>query len=189
MRRYIITGAPGAGKTSVLHALRRLGFATVAEATTDVIADEQALGHDEPWHDPLFLIKILELQRDRQLSCAAGGARAQIFDRSPVCTLALARHLGRPVPPPLAAEIERITAERIYEPEVFFVRPIGFIEATAARRISYAESLVFEAAHERAYREHGFEIMDVPPAGIEERAALVAAQIAARPGRERGRAS
>ena len=87
------------------------------------------------------------------------------------------------------AEIERITAERIYEPEVFFVRPIGFIEATAARRISYAESLVFEAAHEKAYREHGFEIVDVPPAGIEERAALVAALMAARPGRQRGRAS
>jgi predicted ATPase len=183
MRRYIITGAPGAGKTSVLHALRRLGFATVAEAATDVIADEQSLGHDEPWHDPLFLTRICALQRARQLDAAEDGAGVLVFDRSPVCTVALARHLGRPVPPALAAEIERLTAERIYEAEVFFVRPIGFIEATAARRISYAESLVFEAAHERAYREHGFEIIDVPPAGIEERAAMVAALIAARPGR------
>jgi predicted ATPase len=131
----------------------------------------------------LFLIKIVEMQRDRQLCCAADGARVQIFDRSPICTLALARQLGQPVPPPLAAEIERITAARIYERRVFFLRPIGFIVATAARRISYADSLVFEAAHEKAYREHGFEIADVPPAGIEERAATVAALIAARPGR------
>jgi len=189
MRRFIITGAPGAGKTSILHALRRQGFVTVAEAATDVIADEQAHGCAEPWHGPSFLEKISALQRARQLGAPGAGVRVQVFDRSPICTLALARHLGRPVPPPLAAEIERITAERIYEREVFFVRPIGFVEATAARRISYQESLAFEVTHEKAYREHGFEIVDVPSAPIEERAALVAALMAARPGRERGRAS
>ncbi|MGH3393293.1 MAG: hypothetical protein ACRDPO_01250 [Streptosporangiaceae bacterium] len=62
---------------------------------------------------------------------------------------------------------------------VFFVRPIGFIEPTAARRISYEESLVFERLHEVVYREHAFELIDVPPGPVDSRAALVAGYLPA----------
>ena len=44
MRRYILTGAPGSGKTSILRALGARGYSVVSEAATDVIADEQAHG-------------------------------------------------------------------------------------------------------------------------------------------------
>ena len=47
MRRFVITGAPGAGKTAILQVLRRRGYAVVDEAATDVIAAEQARGVDE----------------------------------------------------------------------------------------------------------------------------------------------
>lgn len=53
------------------------------------------------------------------------------------------------------------------------MRPLGFVEPTAARRISYAESLKFAAVHEAVYREHGFTLIDVLPAPVVERAALV----------------
>lgn len=103
-----------------------------------------------------------------------------IYDRSPVCTLALARYLDRPVTPLLAGEIKRLMDQGIFQRPVFFVRPIGFIEPTPARRISYPESLMFERLHEEAYREHGFELIDVPPGSIEARAALVARHLAVR---------
>ena len=46
MRRgkFILTGAPGAGKTALVRQLERDGFAMVEEAATDVIALEQAKG-------------------------------------------------------------------------------------------------------------------------------------------------
>ena len=97
----------------------------------------------------------------------------QLFDRSPICTLALAHYGGRPVPPALAAEVARVTAERTYEPRVFFVRLLGFITPTAARRITLAQSIWFERIHERVYREHGFALVDVPAGSVEERVALV----------------
>jgi predicted ATPase len=56
------------------------------------------------------------------------------FDRSPACTLALARYLSVPVPRVLADEVGRALAEGRYEPVVFFVRNQGFVEPTAARR-------------------------------------------------------
>ena len=67
MRRYILTGAPGAGKTSILQILAARGYPVVAEAATDVIAAEQARGVAEPWQDPVFIDKIIQLQRIRQL--------------------------------------------------------------------------------------------------------------------------
>ena len=97
MRRYIITGAPGAGKTTILAALRDRGYAVVEEAATDVIAHEHALGRDQPAHDAGFLDAVALLQRDRQQQPAPSATTVQVFDRSPICTLALAHYLGQPV--------------------------------------------------------------------------------------------
>ena len=63
---------------------------------------------------------------------------------------------------------------QVYERVVFLIRPIGFIEPSAARRISYADSLAFERLHEVIYRYHNFEIIDVPAADATSRAAAIA---------------
>jgi predicted ATPase len=98
MRRYVLTGTPGtpgAGKTSLLRCLGELGYAVVEEAATEVVARAQAHGEDEPWTRVSFLDDIVTLQRQRQRVAAragAGVAAVQVFDRSPVCTLALATY-------------------------------------------------------------------------------------------------
>lgn len=179
MKRFVITGAPGSGKTSILHALRDRGYTVVSEAATEVISVEQSQGNEQPWNEPLFIEKIIQLQRSRQLRPVAPGIQVQIYDRSPVCTLALVKYLGQPVPGSLAAEIDRIIRGRVYENQIFFIRPIGFCEPTAARRISYQQSLEFERYHEDEYARLGFELVEIPAGEIEERAALIDAYIKA----------
>ncbi|HEY2068762.1 MAG TPA: AAA family ATPase [Rhizomicrobium sp.] len=161
MRRYILTGTPGSGKTALLRALEVRGHCVVAEAATDVIALEQARGVAEPWTDPSFIGKILALQRARRQWATAP---LQFHDRSTICTAALARYLGylEPAPEP-----------EFYQRQVFFIRNLGHVEKTAARRISFAEALEFEAVHEQVYREQGYELIDIPPAPVETRADLV----------------
>lgn len=83
---------------------RTPGSSVVAEAATDVIAHEQALGEDEPWNGTEFVDAVLALQRRRQDEPPEIGVRVQLYDRSPVCTLALARWLGRPASAALAGE-------------------------------------------------------------------------------------
>lgn len=173
MRRYIITGAPGAGKTTILAALHERGYAVVHEAATDVIAREQALGREEPWREASFLDAITRLQRERQELPIPPTTAVQLFDRSPICTYALARYGGQPPTPSLAREVRRVLAERIYQPRVFFVHLLGFITPTAARRITLAQSVSFARIHEQAYREHGFELIDVPAGPVEQRVELV----------------
>jgi predicted ATPase len=104
---------------AVLRLLEVNGHVVVEEATTDVIALYNALGHDEPWRDPDFIDKIMALQRQRQNSIRP--AEALFCDQ-------------------------------------------GFIQPTAARRISFEDSLVFEHLHEQTYRDLGFLLVEVPPA-------------------------
>ncbi|MFG1649929.1 AAA family ATPase [Micromonospora sp. NPDC049275] len=60
-----------------------------------------------------------------------------------------------------------------YQPLVFLIAPLGFIRRTAARRISYAESLAFARVHQEVYEAYGHRLMDVPPGPVWERVALI----------------
>ena len=174
MPSYILTGAPGAGKTAVLRLLEAVGYAVVEEAATDVIALGQAQGCAEPWNEHEFITRVTTLQRRRQDAAAhLAGNRSVFFDRSPVCTLALSRFLDRPAPDLLTKEISRILAGGVYDQRAFFIRNQGFVEPTAARRISFEDSLAFERLHEQTYRDLGFQLTDVPPGPLADRAAAI----------------
>lgn len=74
-----------------------------------------------------------------------------VCDRSPVCTLALSRYADIAPSQQLTMEIDRIIAQRLYEPTVFFVRHQGSVQPTPARRISFDDALRFELIHEQTY--------------------------------------
>lgn len=177
MRRFIMTGAPGSGKTSILRALENLGYAVVEEAATDAIAAHHAQGHPEPWADPLFIDEIVQLQSHRECGRVRHGAAVQVHDRSVVCTLALARWMDYPVTAALREAVTRVTEGGLFDRRVFFVRPLGFCELTPARRISYEDSLAFERVHETEYLRLGFELVDIPPGPVHQRAALIDAHL------------
>ena len=177
MRRFIITGAPGAGKTAIIRQLELDGFGVVEEAATDVIAAAQAHGAVEPWRHPSFIDAIAHLQRDRQIRASYQPDEVQFHDRCVVCTAALAIHLGYPFSPFLAGELERIQEEAIYQKQVFFIRSLGFITPTEARRISFEDALRFEKTHEETYRDFGFELVSVEPRSLAERVGIIKAAI------------
>ncbi len=178
MRRYILTGTPGAGKTSVIRVLASLGHDVVEEAATDLIPLLQAAGEPEPWRRPGFIDEILAIQIERQRQMPAGAPKVQFFDRSPFCTYALAVLLGHPISPALEDEIRRIEAQRIYRNEVFFMQNLGFIEATEIRQIQLADALAFERIHADVYRAFGYDCVVIQPRHPRERAALILERIA-----------
>ena len=178
MRRFIITGTPGAGKTAIIRQLELEGFSVVEEAATAVIAAAQARGTAEPWTDPSFIDSIVLLQRQRQIRASKQPEDLQFHDRSAVCTAALARYLGYPFSPVLMEELERIRANQIYEPRVFFIQNLGFVTPSDARKISFEEALRFERIHEETYRGFGFELLTVEPGDLLDRVRRIRVDVA-----------
>ena len=170
-REFILTGAPGAGKTVILRQLEADGVDVVEEAATDVIALDQGSGIAESWRRPEFITDIARLQLQRMARPALGAVR--VSDRSLVCTLALAEYLGHPVPEMLVESIRSAIDAGQFERRVLFVELLGFITKTEARRISLEDSRRFERFHIEAYERFGFELVRVPPLPVYERVALV----------------
>lgn len=177
MKRFIITGPPGAGKTSIIRQLELDGFSVVEEAATDIIAAAHTQGRTEVWRDPSFIDAIARLQRDRQIRASHQPDDIQFHDRSIICTTALAVYLGYSFSPFLESELERVRKEAIYQPQVFFVRNLGFITPTEARRITFEETLRFEKIHEETYGEFGFDLLPVHPGSLAERVSFIKAAI------------
>ena len=173
MRRFVLTGAPGAGKTAILRQLELDGSSVVEEAATDVIAAAQAQGTIQPWTHPSFIDRVATLQRERQVRASYQPVEVQFHDRCVVCTAALAIYLGHPFSSVLRSELERVKKEAIYQTRVFFIRNLGFIEPTAARRISFEETLRFEKIHEETYRDFGFELISIEPTTLVERVSRI----------------
>jgi predicted ATPase len=178
MQRYILTGAPGAGKTVLLRRLEVAGFPVVEEAATGLIALIIARGVAEHWKEPSFIEDITGLQRARQLRADAWPDQVVFFDRSPICTWALCEYAGREPPASLIEEMARIEHERVYERRVFFLELMGFVTPTEARRISLADSERFAAIHRDVYARFGYELIPVPAADVEARFGLVTAAVA-----------
>jgi len=177
MRRFIVTGAPGSGKTSIIRQLELDGFSVVEEAATDVIAAAHAQGTDQPWTRQSFVDVIARLQRDRQIRASYQPDDVQFHDRCVVCTAALAAYLGYPVSPVLAGELERVHRDAIYEKRVFFIRNLGFVTPTDARRITFEENVRFEKIHEDTYRDFGYELVYVEPRTISDRVNFIKAAV------------
>lgn len=178
VKRYILTGTPGCGKTSIIRSLEVAGYLVVEEAATDVIALRQAQGIAEPWTHPSFIDDITNLQKLRQMRLG-DVAEVQFYDRSPLCTYALSVWLGFPILLTLADEMERIEKEQIYQKQVFFIENLGYCEPSAARKISFEDSLEFEKVHEETYRSFGYECIRVAPLELAARVAHIERYISA----------
>lgn len=159
IQRFILTGTPGSGKTSVIKELEKSGHTVIHEAATDIIRLEQAEGIEKPWENPSFIAKIISLQKDRQINASGN---LQFYDRSPFCTYALAKYFGQIPSKLLLDEVDRCLKNGVYQNRVFFFENLGFIEHTDARKISYEDALIFEQIHLDVYKEFGFEIIMVP---------------------------
>jgi predicted ATPase len=177
MQRYILTGAPGSGKTAILRKLEMEGFCVVEEAATDLIALRQAEGVAEPWMQPGFVEEVSRLQQRRLAVASQARRTVQFHDRSLFCTIALADYLKIPRSEALLGDAAQIRELAIYQNQVFFIRNLGFIEPTAARRITFEETIRFERIHEDVYREWGFELIYIETGSLADRVGTIRASI------------
>ncbi len=169
--RFVLTGAPGAGKTSIIRSLKSKGFDTVDEAATDVITRKQAAGTDQPWLHPDFILDIIQLQKERLERKPTH--RLQFHDRSIIDSYILCQFLGFAIPDVIETLVRTVVQDAVYRPQVFFIESLDFIENTPARRIPLSEAIAFGQLHTKVYSSLGFHMIHIPALPLEERVETV----------------
>lgn len=173
-RFFVLTGGPGAGKTTLIEALRAEGFATTEEAGRAVIREEmQAGGEALPWADrERFAGRMFE----RELASYRQAERegdAVFFDRGLPDTLGYLRLEGLPVPAWMEEEAWRLR----YNARVFVAPPWKAIYGRdEERRQSWQVAVRTHDTMLRTYADFGYEPIELPLVSVPERVAFVLAQ-------------
>jgi predicted ATPase len=148
---FILTGAPGSGKTAIL---RQLGneFICIDEPAREILAEQRATGGRGTWEQDASLFVHLLLQRSiEKHEMARGSEGTVVFDRGiPDCVVYAVRAGIDPTPSLEAVEVYR------YQPHVLFLEPWRDIYETDDERImSFDDTVSFSRElRDRTVRLH-----------------------------------
>jgi predicted ATPase len=171
---FILTGAPGSGKTAILAQLGN-EFTCVDEPAREILAEQRATGGSGTWDRDASLFVHLLLQRSIEKHAMARGlAGTVIFDRGiPDCVVYAVRAGIDPTPSLEAVEVYR------YQPHVLFLEPWSDIYETDEERImSFDDTVSFSQTLRDVYERSGYTLVDVPRDSIDGRAAFVRMSVA-----------
>jgi predicted ATPase len=92
---FVITGGPGAGKTTALRELARLGWDTVPEVAREIIQEEVRVGGDAlPWADRRAYAELMLERSIASFTAHTPAAKPVFADRGIPDTLCYARLIG-----------------------------------------------------------------------------------------------
>lgn len=167
MKKYVLTGGPGTGKSSIILALKQKGEYVVREAAEDYIRLRQAQCQKEPWTEPDFQDKVLRLQLQREAKIPSKAKRVFI-DRGLADGLAYYQIAGKKPSRQMIKAIRKMKKERPYE-KVFLIKNLGICEKTCVRREGMEEALKLEKLQEQNYKLLGYEVIKIPAGHLKNR--------------------
>lgn len=168
---FVITGGPGAGKTTVIQELGRRGFVVVSEVARQIIQEQvQARGNAVPWGDTKSYTQLM-LSRSIQSFLTLDQASVPAFcDRGIPDVLCYARIIRLPE----VREIQSACEKYRYNRRVFILPPWEEVYSTDnERKQSFQEAIQVYEQLVRVYERCGYEIREVPRTTVEMRAEFI----------------
>lgn len=168
---FVLTGGPGSGKSTVIETLQGLGCGRTLEAGRGVIQDQVAIGGTAlPWADRAAFAELMLAwdMRSHHMACAEPGP---VFcDRGVLDVVGYLRLCDLPVPDHVARAAERFR----YNRTVFIAPPwLEIFHTDAERKQDFAEAVRTFNAMADTYRAHGYTLLELPRASVEERAKFI----------------
>jgi predicted ATPase len=170
-RFVVVTGGPGAGKSTLIEALAADGLRHMPEAGRAIIRDQIAIGGPAlPWADRRAFAELMlgwELRSWREAQALDGHV---LFDRGIPDVLGYLRLCGRPVP----RHVERAAERFRYNRRVFIAPPWPEIFVQDEERKQSPEEA--EATHRamvEVYSGLGYELVPLPLAPVADRVRFV----------------
>lgn len=175
MTGVIVTGGPGSGKTTLIEALAAMGRQVQPEAGRAVIRRQQIIdGQALPWRDRALFAELM-LDRDLEAHGMSAAAPEIVFhDRGLPDLIGYLELCGMPSPDHfLKAARERRYARRV------FIAPVWpeIFGQDAERRQDLEEARRTHEAMRDVYPRFGYELVELPKASVEVRAAFILDQV------------
>jgi predicted ATPase len=169
MPRYVITGGPGAGKTSLLTELEQRNYSCSREVSRQLIMEAIATGSRcLPWIDlPCFAERVF----DRMVASYEAVAEDEItfFDRGLPDIIAYLRVAGL-----APAERSEQALRYPYARTVFLLPPWKEIYIRdEARWQTFEEARIIYRHIAEVYRSSGYEVRELPKCPVEQRADII----------------
>ncbi len=172
---YILTGAMGSGKSTVLKELKTLGMTVVDEPARQIISEQRSI-HGRGLYDkdaPLFCELMLS-RSIAQHNMHAQTKQPTIFDRSLADNICYMELFGLDATP-------AIKAAQLYQchRQVFMLPAWQAIYTTDEdRTMSFEQAKAFGESLHRVYLQLGYDVLEVPKVAPFQRAEFILAHLA-----------
>ncbi|KQC33715.1 ATPase [Nonlabens sp. YIK11] len=164
IKRILLIGGPGSGKTTLIHAIEQAGYTVHHEISRMVTQRAQEQGIDQLFlEDPMAFSNELLQGRIEQFESASSGIN--FYDRGIPDVPAYHKFTGDPIP-----DSYQDASEKYQYDAVFYLPPWKEIyQSDNERYESYDQAVTIGSILAHYYQDLNYEIVEVPKASVEER--------------------
>jgi predicted ATPase len=172
-KRIAITGAPATGKTTLSASLEALGYPVFHEQAREIIQQSLDNGTDIlPWKDLNAFTEVVWQLRNQQYSNAELG-KINFYDRTNLDAYAYLIKGETQLTEQWSKDLDQMHFDA-----VFFLPVWPKIHSLDKQRMETLEDCIeVDGYLKRAYREKGYNLIEVPLVSVEERVAFIEAHL------------
>jgi predicted ATPase len=172
--RFVVTGAPGSGKTPILRELIRLGFLAVNEPAREILAEQRAIGGNGVYDKDSRLFCDLMLERAIADYRWVGSAGASAFFDRGIPDMVGYREIFA-----LDTSAAWAASRRYRYDDVVFVLPSWreIYVTDSERQMTFESARAFGERVREVYVELGYTIVEVPCDSVEIRTRFIAEHV------------